>query len=484
MNDLNLKKKVLECYVEICREIPECITDLSNYFQKNLENLILSNNNELSIDALEIWCTISEEDYSQKISNKRKTFICTYVSNDLLRYIKYHLLNRDKKSEKEDPDSWQPYKSALFILRNLSYICEGEVYEFIYQLIGENINSSDSRIKQSVILGYGTILNRRYLKNIKLNISSVVESFMNILLNEENKEVRFSLVWVFKKFIQKIPESILELSENHRLLIIQGLLGFLSLENKKSNNQIISEVCKFFDFYIENECQYEKSKNKENLQNTEENGNDFPSSILSDFYENIISMLVTLALNALETKSGLVDCSLSLLSSMTKYAPKNVDLIFEKIFPNLIDLLNQTCEKNISQDLETKYELQENICIVISHIIAYEKLKLDAVKSKFLYELIRKIFMSRGGCFSGGISLCTSLAIYLKENFAEISMDYLNFLNVAISEINNVAVCSSGLNSFSELIRSLGTIIEDYMNELFPLVNAIINVRNVFKIIF
>ena len=73
---------------------------------------------------MEIWCTISEEDYNQKIRYNKKAFICSLVTPTLLKYIKFHLLNRDKKSEKEDPDSWQPYKSALFILRNLSYICK------------------------------------------------------------------------------------------------------------------------------------------------------------------------------------------------------------------------------------------------------------------------------------------------------------------------------------------------------------------------
>jgi hypothetical protein len=101
-------------------------------------------------------------------------------------------------------------------------------------------------------------------------------------------------------------------------------------------------------------------------------------------------MLITIALNALNSKSGLVDCSLSLMSSLTKFAPKDTEIVFENIFPNLIDLLNQTTDNNNNEDLETKLEIQENVCIVISHIIAYERLELNSIKSKFLYEIVKK----------------------------------------------------------------------------------------------
>jgi hypothetical protein len=421
----------------------------------------------LAIDALEIWCTISEEDYNQKIKYNKKAFVCSLILPTLLNYIKYHLLNRDRKSEKEDPDSWQPYKSALFILRNLSYICESEVYNCIYELIGDNLTNSDQKIRQSVILAFGTILNKRFKANLCSNIANIIESFMNILINDESSQVRFAIVWVFKKIMQKIPDCILELDSQIRYFFTQGLLQFLDLGNQKTNKKIIDETCKFFDFYIEKENEYSRKISENNI---------FQSSILSNSYKDVISMLITIALNALNSKSGLVDCSLSLMSSLTKFAPKDTEIVFENIFPNLIDLLNKTTDNNNNEDLETKLEIQENVCIVISHIIAYERLELNSIKSKFLYEIVKKIFLARGGLFSGGISLCTSLAIYLKAEFIDISIDYLNFLNVAISDTNNISVCSSGLNSLSELIRSLGILIEDYMNELFPLVDFIINV--------
>jgi hypothetical protein len=316
-------------------------------------------------------------------------------------------------------------------------------------------------------LAFGTILNKRFRSNLSSNISDIIESFMNILMNDESSHVRFSIVWVFKKIMQKIPDCILELPIQLRFIFVQGLLQFLDLGNMRTNKKIIEETCKFFDFYIEKENEYCRRYSDNDI---------FQSSILSNCYKDVISMLITIALNALNSKSGLVDCSLSLMSSLTKFAPKDTNIVFENIFPNLIQLLNQTTEINHNEDLETKLEIQENVCIVISHIIAYERLELNTDKSKFLYEIVKKIFLSRGGLFSGGISLCTSLAIYLKEEFLNISLDYLNFLNVAITETNNISICCSGLNSFSELIRSLGNLIEDYMNELFPLVDFIINV--------
>ena len=419
---------------------------------------------------MEIWCTISEEDFNQKIRFQKRAFVCSFVVPSLLKYIKFHLLNRNKESEKEDPDSWQPYKSALFILRNLSYISENEVYSSIYELIGDNLTNNDSRIKQSVILAFGTILNKRFKANLSSNIKDIIESFFTIFLNDESSQVRFAIIWVFKKIMQKIPESILELDPQLRTIFTQGLLQFLDLNNMKTNIKIIDQTCKFFDFYIEKECQYVKESTGSSV---------FPTSILSNSYSNIISYLISIALNAVKTKSGLVDCSFSLMSSLTKFAPNDTEIFFEDIFPNLVDLLNQTTGDNFNEENEIKLEIQENICTVISHIIAYERLQLDVPKSKYLYELVKKMFLIRRGLFCGGISLCTSLAIYLKSEFIEFSDDYLNFLNIAMRDIDNKMICSSGLNSLSELIRSLGNQINNYMDELFPLINAICNVIHI-----
>ena len=43
MSDITIKKKVLECFTELCKNFPELISDKYSYFQENLDNLVYLN---------------------------------------------------------------------------------------------------------------------------------------------------------------------------------------------------------------------------------------------------------------------------------------------------------------------------------------------------------------------------------------------------------------------------------------------------------
>jgi len=425
---------------------------------------------------LEIWCSISEEDLSQrKLNLKKKGFYCDIVLQNLLRFIEYHLLNRKEKSEKENEDSWHSYKSAILMLRNLSQFSSVAVIDYVFSLIQNYLTNENPKIRESVILAFGSILDTNFKSKVSEILEGAVQSLIPMLTNDNSKDVRTTICWTLKKICQNNFEDLFKMNLETINNLITYFIAFLNIDNPNTNKTIISLVCESVDNLIKKEYESFFDKNIE-----------FINSILSEYYQELFICLLKICFNKIsaEEESGsdannfnLNFSAYNTLIGLTVYSPDNCIDFINSFFPCLIEGLQSTFDKKNYDSEEFRVSQQENICSLIATTIASNKVKIDLTKGIYLYDLVKKIFLERTSVFESGISVCSSLAIYLKKEFKETLFDFLNFLNVSLSNSENISLCRNSINCLSDLIRSLGYDLEAYLDELIKKIIFIVNVN-------
>ncbi len=420
---------------------------------------------------MEIWCSISEEDlYQKNINLKNRGFYCDINLNKLLIYIKYHLLNRDPKAEKDNEDGWHCYKSCLILLRNLSQFSVISVIDFVFDLIQNYINDDNLKRRESVILAFGSIFGTFYNSKISAVLEGAIQSLIPMLLNDNSKDVRNSICWSFKKICQYNTEDLIKMNPENINKFINSLIAFLNIENPKTNKKIISLVCDCFDNLIKNEYEYFKNNNQE-----------FTNSILSNYYDQLFILLHTICFNKIsdefkESTSNLGFATYNTLIGLTVMSPSNCIGFINSFFPHLIQSLDSTFNKANYDSENFRTSQQEYLCSLIATTIAPNKVTIDSDKGKYLYELVKKMFLERGSVFESGISVCSSLALALGKSFKEPLFDFLNFLNVSLNSFDNASLCRNSINSLSCIIRSLDYDLEQYLDELIQKIFLIVNV--------
>lgn len=420
---------------------------------------------------MEIWCSISEEDLNQKNLNlKKKGFYCDFILNNLLKYIEYHLLNRDSKAEKENEDGWQTYKSCLILLMNLSQFSGEAVIDFVFNLIQKHLNDENSKKRESVILTFGSILETIYKSKMSAVLEGAILSLIPMLSNDNSKDVRNTICWAFKKICQNQAEDLFKMNPETTNEFIKSLIAFLKIENPKTSKKIISLICGSLDNLIKKEYEF-----------YQDNKQEFTNSILSSYYQQLFVLLLSICFNKISAESmesafNLGFSTYNTLISLTVYSPTNCIDFINSFFPHLIQSLESTFEKANYDSESFRASQQEYLCALIASTVAPNKVNIDLEKGKYVYELVKKIILERGNVFESGISVCSSLALALGKSFKDQLFEFLNFLNVALNSSDNPSLCRNAINCLSCFIRSLDYDLESYLDELIQKIFFIVNV--------
>lgn len=405
---------------------------------------------------------------------KKKGFYCDFIIENLLKYIKYHLLNRDAKVEKDNEDGWHCYKSCLILLRNLSQFSSEAVIDFVFDLIQKNLNDENSKKRESVILAFGSILETIHISKISAVLEGAIQSLIPMFSNDNSKDVRNTICWAFKKICQNNAEDLFKMNPETINNFIKSLIAFLNIENSKTNKKIISLICECLDNLIKKEYElYQINKQ------------DFTNSILSSYYQQLFVLLLGICFNKIsadskESSFNLGFSTYNTLIGLTVYSPSDCMDFINSFFPHLIESLESTFQKENYDSEIFRASQQENLCALIATTIAPNKVKIDLEKGNYVYQLIKKMFLERVNVFESGISVCSSLALALGKSFKEQLFDFLNFLNVSLNSSDNTSLCRNSINCLSCLIRALDYELEPYFDELIQKIFLIVNVNFIF----
>lgn len=430
------------------------------------------NNDDENIGILvyEIWSSIAEEEVNRMRNGKQFYRYSDKCQAFLTNAIKYHYLNRNSQKEKQTPDKWNLAKSASVLLGYLSQCCTESIIDFVFLLIKEYINNENSKIKESVLMAYGSIMETIYSDKIKSIIEGSLPTLIT-MLSDKSLDVRSTDSWIIKKICKFHSEKIISLDKSSPLLLDQFISTLI--KNLTSNKKVVSNICESLHFLA-----------LANKKYSIENLNNFKTGILSKYYPMLYENLLQIAYanDAITSERNIAVSAFFALGTLTDCAPSDVLNFLNEYFTNFINLLRNTLDKKKIESNEMRSEYQDYLCSTISSYLCDNKLPLTLEQSQFLYNLIKEIFMERGTVFETGILVCSSIALNIGESFLEILPDYGNFLYHGLSLWNVESICRIALVSVSDLIRSLKEKFEPYLEQLLPLVFGIIEVKKITKI--
>jgi hypothetical protein len=373
-----------------------------------------------------------------------------------LKTIKFHYINRSPQKEKNFPDKWNLAKSASVLLAELSKYTDERTISFVFEFIKEFINNDNSKIKESVLMAYGSILDSKHELQIKEIIEGSLPTLIN-LLTDKSFDVRTTVSWVIKKICKYHSDRIINLKNNNKILLdnfIQALI-----KNLTSNKKVVLNILESINILA--------SKSKSDILQT---------SILSDYYISLFDNLIQIAYmqDAITNETNIAINAFLCFSSLIEFSPLDVLPLVQNYFSNFIDLLMATKNKNSFQNEEHRLLYQEYICSVLSTYLMDYKKNLNIEQANFIYSEIKEFFIERKTVFENGIGLCSSIALNIGKNFIEILGDYGNFLYHALGLWNEENICKTAIMSVSDIIRALGKDFEPYVDQFLPLIFNII----------
>lgn len=329
-------------------------------------------------------------------------------------------------------------------------------------------------------MAYGAIMETVHENKIKEIIEGSLPTLINMLA-DKSLEVRTTVSWVIKKICKYHCDRIQFLSKSNPELLdlfIQSLIKYLT-----SNKKVVINICESINYLAYGA--------KKNYLKTHAyiGGKDIPgtqkTNFLSNYYELLFNNLITIAY----TKDGITPeyniplFSFYALSALIDNAPADAYNFINNFFSNFITCLEDSKKKEKFENEEIRYMYQEYICSVISSYLCDNKITLNQDQARYLYNQIKEVFIQRNSVFDSGIMVCSSIALNLGEGFIEFLPDYGNFLFHALSQWSVESVCRNAVSSLSDLIRSLGENLGDYIDQLLPIVFSIIDV-NIFLFFF
>lgn len=382
--------------------------------------------------------------------------------------MKHYLLNRNRLKEKEDKDRWTNAKYSGILISYLSECADHTIIDFVFDLIRDYLGNEDSKIRESVILAFGSILQTIHYARIKDIIEGALPILID-LLTDKNIDVRSTVAWSLRKITQYHTDCLINMSNTNPNLLDTFLENII--KNINSNKRVVLQLVDCFSNIIINTKEYLEEAHP---------GAVLQTSILSKFYPDILNSLIQIAYkkDAYEAENNIAMASLFSINSLVDFSPLDCSDFIKEYFNNIVTaLVNTTANELFKDNIEKKYNYQENLCAIINSYFIGDKINLNEEQCVYLYNVVEKIFKERNSVFQSGILSCSKLIVFTfnnyTQNFEQLFSNYCQYLFMAICQWEDSDICSVAIGVVSDFIRNIHDPFEKYLNEMFEKIYSI-----------
>jgi importin subunit beta-1 len=415
---------------------------------------MLQDDERVAIQAYEFWCSISDEEVTRLMNNREIACLSLKALPTLWSVMKHHYLNRNVKAEKEDPDAWNNVRAASSLLENLCLCTNDTLIDYIFQMISEHINSENAKIRDSVMLAFGSILSCTTPK-LQAILPDAFEKILSMLADNE-QDVRVTVAWCLKK-ISEYHSNIFKTNKVLLDTLIKVLIGNIS-----GNKKVTTYICDTLHHL------------SLNLKSHEMNG------ILTPYYPDLLTALLQTAFeaNAYNSENNIALSCLYTVGSLVDFCSPDAYTIIDQIFPQIVGAFERTTQLNNGFQGEEPKRLayQGYLATIISACTVEGKVTLSKDQVKHLFNLLKQTFLERNAVYEEGLMACSSLATCIGRDFLEYIQDFGGFLVWGLDHWQDVSLCRIAINSTSDIIRSIGADLAPYMKEIIEKIIVILQV--------
>ncbi|KAJ5074078.1 importin subunit beta-1 [Anaeramoeba ignava] len=394
---------------------------LPRYIDKIYQSSInsIKNDNNASIQAIEFWSTICEEEIKLGDSEEMNHFVhdCSF---HLVPIILESIKNQ---TEYNDPNEWTKSKAASVCLSLISSTIHDEIINYVIPFVEENIKSENFRDQESAIIAFGEILEGISEEKSKTFIEQI-SSILFELLNHNNPQIRDSTGWTIGKICEINPIAIFPRYED----LVQKLLVLLD-----DTPDIALNSCWSFL----------------NLANSYSYFQDDP--LFDSQFPQILNGLLICTERKDADLAGLRVSAFESLSANVVSAPETCIQIVDQLTTSILEKISNSFESNIFefQDQTSKYQTQSGLLLVILSSTSRLKEQIEShIPTIFL--IINHIFENDFQDLWESCLLIIGSLLNIFEQQIEI------FIKPIITQIVNTIQLNNQSNSFS--IASAGVI--------------------------
>ncbi len=359
---------------------------------------------------------------------------------------------------------------------NISQCVDTLVIDFVFDLIRDYVVNEDSKIRESVFLAFGSILQTIYASSIKNIIEGALPTLLNSL-TDKNIDVRSTVAWVLRKITQYHTDCLINLSNNNPELLEQFVQTIV--KNLTSNKRVVYQLVDCFNNIMENTRSFFEEAHPNAM---------LPSCILSKNYSEILNILISIAYkkDSYDKEYNIALASLYAVNNLIDISPLDCIDSINEYFNSIVTALDNTsCNEIFKEEDEKKFYYQENLTAIINSYLVRDRVSLTQDQSLYLYGIVERIFKERNSVYQSGILLCSKVLIYVFNNFKNVFEDllknYCNYLYLGINKIEESDICSISLGIITDFIRLFDYHFEDYLKEMFPKIYSIGKV-NIYKL--
>ena len=467
-NNLDIRVYSMQCLVEISR-IYYCF--LESHIDQLIsitQNHMLNDDERVSIQAYEFWCSISDDEVKLSAQNNPMCkYYCDRGLDTIFGTIKNHLMIRNAEKEKIEEDAWNNTRAASVLLANLCQCTNDVLIDYVFNMIGESIHSGNAKERDSTILAFGSVLETIHKGKIKSIIPEALPILLG-MLKDTNSEVKCTVAWCLKKITEYHSDTLA--NESLFDLFVKTII-----ENLGTTKRAVVQLLDSLNFLVIN--------TRPELVNFNNNPN---SGFISKHMEALLPLLLQTAFSkdAYDPNNNIALGSLFTMGSLFDFAPVDTIHTINGFFNHLYSAFESTLSASNFGSDEIRYSYQAYIATCISACAAGQKVRITEQDAQAVYNLIKTSFEQRQSVYEEGIMACSSIALSLGNNFIQIIPDFGKFLTYALNSWQEVTLCRIAINSTSDLVRSMGETMSVYMEQITPIILDILEVIRFFINIF
>ena len=461
--DIRTRKASFECIVGIVgayyAKIPPYMNDIFMATCKAIKG----DDESVGLQAIEVWCTISEEEIELMDEDDGQTATSSHM---IIKNAAKHLvpvlletLTKQEEDQLQDEGAWDIAMASGTCLGFIANNIEDDVVPLVWPYVQENIGKPDWRFREAATMAFGTILEGPRCETLAPLVNMALEFLLNSLVNDQNRNVQDTTAWTIGKICAELHGAHMNytvINTNNLRTIVEVMLRSI-----RGEPVIAEKVC-----FV--------------LHNLATGYEDYPgdSSPLSPFFRDIVTALLEVANKPVVGSTKLRYHAYEALNEVIRCSTKDTaGMVLEMI--NVIVLkLQETLAMPVqtAEDREKQNELQGLLCGVLQVIIQ----KLSSIDNNVtkqslmaISDQLMTLFIQVFACRSATVHEEALLAVGALVNaMGEDFLKYMEhtaffqYVETGLQNFTEYQVCSETVEVVGDLCRALGPKIAPYCDRI------------------
>mmetsp|Transcript_6215 Transcript_6215/g.9298 ORF Transcript_6215/g.9298 Transcript_6215/m.9298 type:complete len:858 (-) Transcript_6215:252-2825(-) len=405
---------------------------------------------EVSLQALEFWSTLCEEETEIKEDIKYNgarsdsdRLCMDYVKLALPHLSPLLLECLTKQDPDASEDEWGIAEAGATCLSLVALTVGDDIVDKIVPYVVSNISNENWRLRESAIMAFGAILDGPS----EMKLSPLVHQAMPVLvasITDQNELVVDTAVWTVGKIcelhVRSIPQEVVP-------LMIENLLKILEMSAR-----VTSRACFALHMFAE---AFEMER-------------DNPTNKISPYFRVLLTKLVVVIIRDDWAYNNLRVSATEAMNMLIQNSALDVKPIVSEFFPSILQLLSESFKMNIlsNDDRENQQGLQSLLCgtiQVISQKIKGEVRNFgDAIMSLLLKVFENKFAVAQEEAFMA----VGALADEMEGDFMKYMTVFNPILLQGLANHEEYQVCIVAVGVVGDLCRALEQNMLNYSDDI------------------